>query len=720
MSASLPLQFFSRTSITSSHKNSYDSNTQTPSLPKNPQLPVLSNSNPTIKIPTPPWMKGPLLLQPHELLNLTKPTSKTPSKTPFEKTDKPLTDKESGVRGKKAMISIVKHIEMLQESENSFDGLGKKEEFDIGGSLRKLGGDGGESLGKKLPWEKEEKFVYPKVKKVKVVGKAELSLDWELLERLRSEAAGMKNWVKVMKAGVTDDVVDKIRCAWRRNELVMVKFDVPLCWNMSRAREILELKTGGLVIWRRKVCLFIYRGSNYHLTKHSYPRTWNDPTHLKDGEDDATTTAPIKGSLFERETDRLLDGLGPRFVDWWMAKPLPVDADLLPEVVPGFMPPSRLCPSISRPKLKDEELTYLRKVAYALPTHFVLGRNRRLQGLAAAILKLWQKSIIAKISVKWGIPNTDNEAMANELKYLTGGVLLLRDKFYIILYRGKDFIPGNVAHLIVDRETELKRCLSNEEDARLNAIETFYITDEPSANTKKIGTLDEFQDMEDKFGEPMNGNEDSKLQFLAEKEKLEKELRNQEQRLFIQESKMEKSARELSKLNSSYVPAELETDLEMITEEERQCFRKIGMKMHSYLVLGRRGIFDGVIEGLHQHWKFREVIKVISKQRTLEQVICTAKLLEAESGGVLVSVEKLKEVHAIIIFRGKNYKRPPKLPRNLLNKREALHRSLEMQRVGSLNRFSYQRQRTIKELKLKLAQLQEAEEMSLKNSESMS
>lgn len=44
------------------------------------------------------------------------------------------------------------------------------------------------------------------------------------------------------------------------------------------------------------------------------------------------------------------------------------------------------------------------------------GRNRKLQGLAAAILKLWEKSLIAKIALKWGVPNTNNEQMACELK----------------------------------------------------------------------------------------------------------------------------------------------------------------------------------------------------------------------------------------------------------------------------------------------------------------
>jgi hypothetical protein len=48
-----------------------------------------------------------------------------------------------------------------------------------------------------------------------------------------------------------------------------------------------------------------------------------------------------------------------------------------------------------------------------------IGRNTRLQGLAAAILKLWEKSLIAKIAVKIGIQNTNNEQMAWNLKAST-------------------------------------------------------------------------------------------------------------------------------------------------------------------------------------------------------------------------------------------------------------------------------------------------------------
>lgn len=170
-----------------------------------------------------------------------------------------------------------------------------------------------------------------------------------------------------------------------------------------------QMKTGGLVVWRKKDTLVIYRGVDYHSKRSSrghvglYGGPNSDtqqlslesaPIHplehkghvMKEecrGEtgrredtifmDDEESSVPVSKSLYERETDRLLDGLGPRFEDWWMQKPLPVDADLLPEVIPGFGPPLRMCPPNERSKLTDDELTYLRKLAHPLPTHFVLG-----------------------------------------------------------------------------------------------------------------------------------------------------------------------------------------------------------------------------------------------------------------------------------------------------------------------------------------------------------
>ncbi|KAL5581829.1 hypothetical protein UlMin_014271 [Ulmus minor] len=738
-----------------------------------------SRSDSAIKMPTPPWMTGPLVLPPHEVVDISKPGNKKNSNSGRdENPGGVLSDKLVGRRGKNVIKKIARNIEMLGKTIDLEDTQSNYEELGIGVGLERIGEVGNSRIGGKMPWDKDESFVFRRTKKIRPVSAAELSLDKELLERLRGEAAKMRKWVKVKKAGVTQAVVDNIKLIWKTNELAMVKFDIPLSRNMDRAQEIVEMKTGGMVVWNRKDALVVYRGCNYQPTQKtmskmypgftssretpssslvsldlekgnsvcqakSYENTSNEKMSNKNTKGESFPTGiilendaylqPTSSSLYEREADRLLAGLGPRFVDWWMRKPLPVDADLLPEVVPGFRPPFRRSPPRTRSKLTDDEFTYLRKLAHPLPTHFVLGRNRKLQGLAAAILKLWEKSPIAKIAVKLGTPNTNNEQMAYELKCLTGGVLLLRNKFIIILYRGNDFVPSGIADLILKREKELEKFQLYEEHARLEGIETFCAADEPQENTSSTGTLYEFQNIQVGYNDQREGNTKVKLQFEAEKERLERELRNQEHKLSILNSKIEKSSKDLLKLNAEWAPAEPDTDKELLTEEERECFRKIGLKMHSLLLLGRRGVFDGVMEGLHQHWKHREVAKVITMQRLFRQVMYTAKLLEAESGGILVSVDKLKEGYAIIIYRGKNYQRPAKLtPGNLLSKRKALHRSLEMQRLGvrshflspsfwfrwefifylsliyifssfqSLKYFAYQREQAISDLKLQL------------------
>lgn len=96
---------------------------------------------------------------------------------------------------------------------------------------------------------------------------------------------------------------------------------------------------------------------------------------------------------------------------------------------------------------------------------------------------------------------------------------------------------------------------------------------------------------------------------------------------------------------------------------------------------GRRGVFDGTVENMHLHWKYRELVKILVKAKSFEGAHKVALALEAESGGILVSVDKISKGYAIIVFRGKDYKRPSELrPKNLLTKRKALARSVELQR----------------------------------------
>lgn len=110
---------------------------------------------------------------------------------------------------------------------------------------------------------------------------------------------------------------------------------------------------------------------------------------------------------------------------------------------------------------------------------------------------------------------------------------MLRNKYIIILYRGKDFLPGELVDLISEREMELEKFQLHEEHARLEAIESLSAADVTKANTGLIGTLSEFQDIQTAYGDLRKGSTGVKLPFEAEKERLEKELRKQERKLCI-------------------------------------------------------------------------------------------------------------------------------------------------------------------------------------------
>ncbi|EPS58217.1 hypothetical protein M569_16596, partial [Genlisea aurea] len=668
-------------------------------------------SSESVSAPTAPWMRKPLFVNPSQLLDLRKSPIK---KNSFNKQrlDKDLSEKVGNGRNKLAMRQIFRGIKKLQESRPSSEaaateGSPKNFEFkfrpgELSGNPQDSKNDGcernsettdgfciplreaaeGEEVRlKAMPWQREAVGRMATNRPLMKAAKLN-AIDELLLERLQNEAAKMRKWIKVKKLGVTPTVVDQVHSTWRssRSQLALLKFDVPLNRCMSRAREIVEMKTGGIAIWKSKDLIAVYRGSE---------------------SSNAQQSSASFSSLYERETDRLLDELGPRFVDWWLHKPLPVDADLLPQVVPGFKPPPRLCPPpFTRPQLFDDELTYLRKLARPLPTHFVLGRNNKLQGLAAAILKLWEKCHIAKIALKWGVQNTDNELMADELKRLTGGVLILRNKYLILLYRGKDFLPRKVAKAVAERNILLSTSQQLEEAARIKASEPFLIAEEEEEDSCSAslggGTLAEFHDIcTERSSMTMTEAE-------LKKERLEKELENQQKSLSNLKRKIERSSRVLKKIKSEATYSEPDPDVEVLSNEELRSLRNLGMRNDNTLLLGRRGVYDGVIEGMHQHWKHREIVKVVTMQRKYSQIMLTAKTLEAESGGIVISVLKLKKGHAILVYRGKNYSRPKCVALNLLNKKDALSHSIERQRLGSLKFFSLQRETTINRLKRQL------------------
>ncbi|XP_028053275.1 CRM-domain containing factor CFM3, chloroplastic/mitochondrial [Camellia sinensis] len=586
-----------------------------------------------------------------------------------------------------------------------------------------------------LPWERvvEERIVVDEQVKKKRVLKAptlaELTMEDEELRRLRRLGMTIRERISVPKAGVTGAVLEKIHEQWRKSELVRLKFHECLAHDMKTAHEIVERRTGGLIIWRSGSVMVVFRGSNYEGP--------SQRPKLMDGEGDTLfvpdvssadnqinsivnsspilekTKMPISDRVEnltedEAEYNGLLDGLGPRFEDWWGTGILPVDGDLLPQTIPGYKTPFRLLPTGMRSRVTNAELTNLRKLAKSLPCHFALGRNRKHQGLAAAIIKLWEKSLVVKIAVKRGIQNTNNKLMAEELKNLTGGVLLLRNKYFIVIYRGKDFVPTNVAAVLEERQEMTKQIQDVEEKVRNVTVEAASVVEDGQA---QAGTLAEFYEAQALWGREISAEEHGKMIEEASRTKSARVVKRMEHKLGIAQAKFHRAERMLAKLEASMLPVGPSDDQETITEEERSMFRRVGLRMKAYLPLGIRGVFDGVIENMHLHWKHRELVKLISKQKNLAFVEETARLLEHESGGILVAIERVPKGHALIYYRGKNYRRPITMrPRNLLTKSKALKRSVAMQRHEALTQHIAELEKTIEQMKIEMGDCNDIED----------
>ncbi|CAN6451629.1 unnamed protein product [Victoria cruziana] len=599
-----------------------------------------------------------------------------------------------------------------------------------------------------LPWERDEegggevKDLKKRERRVKAPTLAELTLPDEELKRLRRLGMLLRERISIPKAGVTQAVLEKIHDKWRKSELVRLKFHETLAHDMKTGHEIVERRTGGLVIWRSGSVMVVYRGSNYErpLKPPSFdeesvskevlhegdklfvPDVISTEKLVSDGGEDADTAVLEKSKPSntgiqhlenlapeEIEYNSILDELGPRFVEWWGTGLLPVDADLLPPQVPGYKTPFRLLPIGMRSRLTNAELTNLRKLARRLPCHFALGRNRNHQGLATAIVKLWEKSTVVKIAVKRGIQNTNNKLMAEELKKLTGGILLLRNKYYIVIYRGKDFLPSRVASALMARQELTKDIQAIEEKARNEPIESVEAETE-----SQVGTLAEFREVQARWGREIAAQEKDKMMEEASRAKNARVIRRIEHKLTLAQAKKLRAERQLSKIEASMVPVGPSDDQETITEEERFMFRRVGLRMKAYLPLGIRGVFDGVIENMHLHWKHRELVKLISKQKTLSFVEDTARLLEYESGGILVAIERVPKGYALIYYRGKNYRRPSSLrPRNLLTKAKALKRSVEIQRHEALCQRIQELEDTIRQMNAELGERSDTEDKNV-------
>ncbi|KAF7002207.1 hypothetical protein CFC21_017718 [Triticum aestivum] len=441
---------------------------------------------------------------------------------------------------------------------------------------------------------------------------AELTLPRDELRRLQGVGIRLRKRLKVGKPGVTEGIVNGIHERWRNAELVKIRCDDISAMNMRRTHEVLERKTGGLVIWRSGSTIILYRGTNY-----KYPYF-----HDQQKMDDCLKDESSEQSSSDDDDDD--------------------DEDL------GFL-------SVEQCSSEED------------------GRSSNLQGLAASMIKLWERCEVAKIAMKRGLC-IDSELVSEELKGLTGGTLLSRDNESIVLYRGKDFLPPAVSLAIEKRRKHDNSMINKPKPEIEESIPTQDASELKMANDASVHGHE--------CHEEKHEGETSVTDYRTES--LNTVAQNMETRLSQAIAEKKKAEKLLEELEKASRPSKAETR-ETISEEERYMLRKVGLQMKPFLLLGRRGVFDGTIENMHLHWKYRELVKIMCKEHSMEDVTYAARTLEAESGGILVAVERVSKGHAIIMYRGKNYQRPSALrPKSLLNKKDALKRSVELQRHKSL------------------------------------
>ncbi|XP_010231725.1 CRM-domain containing factor CFM3, chloroplastic/mitochondrial [Brachypodium distachyon] len=122
-------------------------------------------------------------------------------------------------------------------------------------------------------------------------------------------------------------------------------------------------------------------------------------------------------------------------------------------------------------------------------------------------------------------------------------------------------------------------------------------------------------------------------------------------------------------------------DPELLTAEQLQAYKKIGFRNRNYVPVGVRGVFGGVVQNMHMHWKFHETVQVCCDNFPKEKIKEMAAMLTRLSGGIVVNIHNTK---TIIMFRGRNYRQPKNLiPFNTLTKRKALFKARYEQALES-------------------------------------
>ncbi|CAL5368289.1 unnamed protein product [Camellia sinensis] len=218
-----------------------------------------------------------------------------------------------------------------------------------------------------------------------------------------------------------------------------------------------------------------------------------------------------------------------------------------------------------------------------------------------------------------------------------------------------------------------------------NAIQTSFPTKDVSlCSTKFFNCFEGSRAMSTGKGRSMRSKVESRmrkesgktLREIRRAKKLRKKLMTDEERLVYNLRRAKKKVALLLQKLKKYELPELPLprhDPELLTPEQLQAIKKIGFKNKNYVPVGVRGVFGGVVQNMHLHWKFHETVQVCCDNFPKEKIKEMATMLARLSGGIVINVHNVK---TIIMFRGRNYRQPKNLiPVNTLTKRKALFKA---------------------------------------------
>ncbi|KAJ3669663.1 hypothetical protein LUZ60_011613 [Juncus effusus] len=198
----------------------------------------------------------------------------------------------------------------------------------------------------------------------------------------------------------------------------------------------------------------------------------------------------------------------------------------------------------------------------------------------------------------------------------------------------------------------------------------------PLTAQRRFMSTSKGRSMRSKVEKRMQRETGKTLREMRRAKKLRKKLMTDDERLFYNLRRAKKKVYLLLQKLKKYELPDLPPprhDPELLTAEQLQAYKKIGFRNRNYVPVGVRGVFGGVVQNMHLHWKFHETVQVCCDNFPKEKIKEMATMLARLSGGIVVNVHDVK---TIIMFRGRNYRQPKNLiPLNTLTKRKALFKA---------------------------------------------